>query len=100
VPGANELAVLDQAFAERATTVQANVIHGAVGAVHVGEQISLPAQGNSLASLGPGRFDSLVSLTTVDIGSLGGSMLPSFARLDSRGRLSLHTKLLTRNYFG
>jgi hypothetical protein len=53
-----------------------------------------------LASLGPGRFDSLVSLTTVDIGSLGGSMLPSFARLDSRGRLSLHTKLLTRNYFG
>src|SRR5450755_878193 len=55
VPRADYLAVLDHAFAERAAAVQADIVHGAVGAVYVGDADGLVAAGEFFDRVGGGK---------------------------------------------
>ena len=64
--GSTDLHKLDHAFAERAAAVQADVVHGAIGAVHVGD-----AYGVITCLLGTGKFFGFVGGRE---GGLGGEL--------------------------
>jgi len=56
MPGADNLAALDHALAEGTAAVQAYIVYGAVGSVHVGDAYGLAPAGEFFGCAGGGEF--------------------------------------------
>ena len=69
VPRAHDLAALDHSLPQRPAAMQADVVHGAVRSVHVGDADHLGAAGKFFGFVGGGSSDSVVSLMKFGIGN-------------------------------
>ncbi len=82
VPGAYHLATFDHSLPQRAAAMQANVVHGAVGAVYVGYADGFRAAGKFFGFVGGREFGLAGELRECRHSE---SDLPRCAWLDSRG---------------
>ena len=90
VPGTDHLASLNHALSQRTALMQADVVHGGDGAVDVGDTDDFVTKRKFLGFAYRRKFGLSCKSYEVGHGTFQSdeSELPSFARPDSRGRLS------------